>query len=86
MFVPWTVSDVDPAEYGDSFMVRGTLGRAFSLLLTVTLGWPAYLFFNTAGRKYDRPASHFNPSSPIFTEKQYVVVLLFFFSFFFSFF
>jgi hypothetical protein len=34
------------------------------------LGWPMYLFFNASGREYSRWASHFDPTSPIFSKRE----------------
>ena len=44
--------------------------RAFTLLFTLTIGWPLYLTTNIAGREYPRWASHFDPSCPIFTRRE----------------
>ncbi|KAA0041359.1 bifunctional fatty acid conjugase/Delta(12)-oleate desaturase-like [Cucumis melo var. makuwa] len=44
--------------------------RLFIIVMTLTLGWPMYLAFNNSGRVYDRFTSHYDPNSPIFTEKE----------------
>nr|AGN95846.1 fatty acid delta12-hydroxylase FAH12-2 [Hiptage benghalensis]QCI62758.1 fatty acid hydroxylase FAH12-2 [Hiptage benghalensis] len=45
-------------------------GRAIVLLNTLLLGWPLYVAFNVAGRRYDRFACHFDPYSPIFSASE----------------
>ena len=45
-------------------------GRLLSIIVTLTLGWPLYLIFNVSGRKYERPANHFNTHSPIFVDRE----------------
>lgn len=52
------------------------LGLAIKLLLFLVLGWPLYLLFNVAGRKYEKFTTHFNPNSPLFTNGQRVQVLI----------
>lgn len=42
------------------------LGSLWGIFLMFTIGWPAYLLINIAGRDYGRHASHFQPSSPMF--------------------
>ncbi|XP_021721668.1 delta(12)-fatty-acid desaturase FAD2-like [Chenopodium quinoa] len=45
-------------------------GRIITLLVTLTLGWPLYLLFNVSGRRYERFACHYDPSSPIYSERE----------------
>lgn len=45
-------------------------GRILTLLVTLTLGWPLYLMFNVSGRYYDRFACHFDPNSPIYSNRE----------------
>ncbi|XP_051141576.1 delta(12)-fatty-acid desaturase FAD2-like [Andrographis paniculata] len=45
-------------------------GRAVTLLVTLTLGWPLYLAFNVSGRPYDRFACHYDPYGPIYKDRQ----------------
>lgn len=49
-------------------------GRVLSLVVTLTLGWPLYLAFNVSGRKYDRFACHFDPSGPIYNDRERVQI------------
>ncbi|GJX92475.1 delta-12 oleate desaturase [Tanacetum coccineum] len=45
-------------------------GRILTLLVTLTMGWPLYLMFNVSGRYYDRFACHFDPNSPIYSNRE----------------
>ncbi|XP_049365225.1 delta(12)-fatty-acid desaturase FAD2-like [Solanum verrucosum] len=45
-------------------------GRILILVVQLTLGWPLYLMFNVSGRPYDRFACHFDPNSPIYTDRE----------------
>ncbi|KAI3742344.1 hypothetical protein L1987_60024 [Smallanthus sonchifolius] len=51
-------------------------GRVFTLVFRLTLGFPLYLFTNISGKKYGRFANHFDPLSPIFTERERIHVLV----------
>ncbi len=44
--------------------------RLAKILVTLTLGWPAYLISNASGRPYDRYACHFDPYSPIYSRRE----------------
>ena len=50
--------------------LNNPLGRLLTLTISLTLGWPLYLAFNVSGRKYDRFACHFDPYSPIYSERE----------------
>nr|AGX28127.1 omega-6 fatty acid desaturase [Santalum acuminatum] len=67
VFVPKPKSRV---RWYSKYLSNNPLGRALSLLLTLTLGWPLYLAFNVSGRKYDRFASHFHPYGPIYSPRE----------------
>ncbi|CAK7339204.1 unnamed protein product [Dovyalis caffra] len=45
-------------------------GRALGIALTLLLGWPLYLTFNASGRPYPRFACHFDPYSPIYSDRE----------------
>nr|APQ41582.1 delta-12 fatty acid desaturase allele 1 [Perilla frutescens] len=45
-------------------------GRILTLIVQFTLGWPLYLMFNVSGRPYDRFACHFDPKSPIYSDRE----------------
>ncbi|XP_016176855.1 omega-6 fatty acid desaturase, endoplasmic reticulum isozyme 1 isoform X3 [Arachis ipaensis] len=49
-------------------------GRAISLFITLTLGWPLYLAFNVSGRPYDRFASHYDPYAPIYSNRERLLI------------
>lgn len=51
-------------------------GRLLQIIITLTMGWPLYLIWNVSGRKYDRPASHFNTHSPIFMDRERFFIFL----------
>lgn len=66
VFVPKTKSEVP--FYSKYF--NNPPGRALTLLVTLTLGWPLYLALNVSGRPYDRFACHFDPKSPIYSDRE----------------
>ncbi|KAG0480240.1 hypothetical protein HPP92_010836 [Vanilla planifolia] len=51
-------------------------GRILTLLITLTLGWPLYLAFNVSGRPYPRFASHYDPYSPIYNDRERAQIFL----------
>ncbi|PWA55867.1 plastid delta12-fatty acid acetylenase [Artemisia annua] len=51
-------------------------GRVFTLVFRFTLGFPLYLLTNISGKKYGRFANHFDPLSPIFTDRERIQVLV----------
>lgn len=53
-----------------SFITETWMGRVAGIVIMLTLGWPAYLVANIAGRPYPRWANHFLPSSPVFSKNQ----------------
>ncbi|KAL6753156.1 microsomal delta-12 fatty acid desaturase [Haematococcus lacustris] len=57
------------------WLMKTPVYRALHIAFMSLLGWPSYLFFNAAGRHYDRWANHFDPFSPIFSKKERVEVL-----------
>nr|GEX75687.1 delta(12) fatty acid desaturase DES8.11-like [Tanacetum cinerariifolium] len=46
------------------------------LMIPLTLGFPLYLLTNISGKKYGRFANHFDPLSPIFSERERIQVVL----------
>jgi len=50
-------------------------GRVFTLVFRFALGFPLYLLTNISGKKYGRFANHFDPLSPIFTDRERIQVL-----------
>ncbi|KAK9824841.1 hypothetical protein WJX81_005778 [Elliptochloris bilobata] len=69
VFVPPTASELADG-WQQTWFVRVT-----KLAVTLTIGWPCYLFLNVSGRKYERPANHFDPYSPIFSKRERLEVL-----------
>nr|GEY18964.1 delta(12) fatty acid desaturase DES8.11-like [Tanacetum cinerariifolium] len=51
-------------------------GRVFTLVFRFTLGFPLYLLTNISGKKFGRFANHFDPLSPIFTDRERIQVLI----------
>ncbi|XXG87687.1 hypothetical protein AAC387_Pa12g0002 [Persea americana] len=72
LFVPKLKSEVP----WYSKYVNNPLGRFISLAIFFALALPLYLIFNQSGRKYDRFASHFDPYSPIYSERERFQVLV----------
>lgn len=56
--------------------LNNPLGRVITLTITLVLGWPLYLAFNVSGRHYDRFACHYDPNSPIYTDRERLQILL----------
>jgi hypothetical protein len=50
--------------------------RLANIFITLTLGWPLYLFFNASGRKYERFANHFDPYSPIYSKRERLEIVI----------
>lgn len=66
MFVPHHYSEVlEEYQINDTGPVR-----LATIIGTLTIGWPLYLFSNASGRKYERFANHFDPYSPIFSKRE----------------
>nr|AAW63041.1 microsomal delta-12 oleate desaturase [Olea europaea]ART85718.1 delta-12 fatty acid desaturase 2 [Olea europaea]UUT07161.1 delta-12 fatty acid desaturase 2 [Olea europaea]UUT07162.1 delta-12 fatty acid desaturase 2 [Olea europaea] len=51
-------------------------GRVLLLVFQLTLGWPLYLMFNVSGRHYDRFACHYNPHSPMYSDRERAQILI----------
>jgi omega-6 fatty acid desaturase (delta-12 desaturase) len=62
VFVPEARSEVTEAFEWEQL----GLVRMIKLVITMTLGWPMYLAFNSSSHHYERFANHFDPWSPIF--------------------
>lgn len=73
VFVPYTRSDLA------NDMLRETpLAQLYGITLMLTVGWmPGYLFFNFTGpSKYrGKDASHFSPSSVLFSKDEYWLIV-----------
>lgn len=47
------------------------LGDLFGIFQMWTFGWWAYLSYNVAGQDYGKGAHHYNPTAPMFSEREY---------------
>nr|AAG23928.1 ELI7.7 [Petroselinum crispum] len=45
-------------------------GRVLVWVITLLVGFPLYLMFNVSGHKYERWTSHYDPHSPLYTERE----------------
>ncbi|KAK9055452.1 hypothetical protein SSX86_026535 [Deinandra increscens subsp. villosa] len=59
-----------------SKLLNNPPGRVLTLAFRLIFGFPLYLLTNVSGKKYGRFANHFDPLSPIFTERERIQVLL----------
>ncbi|XP_057982530.1 delta(12)-fatty-acid desaturase FAD2-like [Malania oleifera] len=55
---------------------NNTLGRILIILGSALMGWPLYLLVNASGHTYDRWTSHFDPYSPLYTDRDRVMILV----------
>ncbi|KAL6522401.1 Delta(12)-fatty-acid desaturase [Orobanche minor] len=56
--------------------INNPLGRTLTLIVQFTIGWPLYLMFNVSGRHYERFACHYDPNSPIYSDRERAQILL----------
>ncbi|KAL3351896.1 hypothetical protein AABB24_020136 [Solanum stoloniferum] len=66
-YVPKTKSEL---KWFTKAYANNPLGRLFILVFTLAVGLPLYYAINVAGRPYDRFASHYNPYSPIYNDRE----------------
>ncbi|XP_022971470.1 delta(12)-fatty-acid desaturase FAD2-like [Cucurbita maxima] len=59
-----------------STYLNNPLGRVFTLTIQVVLGWPLYLAFNVSGRPYNRLACHYDPYSPIYSNRERLQIFI----------
>ncbi|KAL3841200.1 hypothetical protein ACJIZ3_025791 [Penstemon smallii] len=72
VFVPKVKSDISWfAKY-----MNNPLGRVLILIVQFTLGWPLYLLFNVSGRPYERFTCHYDPNSPIYSDRERAQILV----------
>nr|AAR23815.1 delta 12 fatty acid epoxygenase [Stokesia laevis] len=74
VYIPRTQSQL--RTYSTYEFLDNTPGRILILVIMLTLGFPLYLLTNVSGKKYDRFTNHFDPLSPIFTERERIQVAL----------
>ncbi|KAJ3696597.1 hypothetical protein LUZ61_000302 [Rhynchospora tenuis] len=58
------------------YMSNNPVGRLLTLVVQLTLGWPLYLAFNVSGRPYPRFACHYDPNSPIYSDRERVQIFI----------
>lgn len=78
VFVPVTKSEAgehpNPAEgFSAPF---AALYRTMEMAKMLLFGWPLYLLSHVLGRKYGQRTNHFEPSSPLFNEKEFWLVVI----------
>nr|AGN95843.1 fatty acid delta12-desturase FAD2-3 [Hiptage benghalensis] len=56
--------------------LNNPLGRMLTLVTTLVGGWPLYLTLNASGRHYDRFACHYDPYSPIYSERERALICI----------
>lgn len=52
-------------------MEETPLGDLFGIFQMLSVGWWAYLSANVAGQRYGKGANHYNPTAPMFSERDY---------------
>ncbi|CAA3006753.1 delta(12)-fatty-acid desaturase FAD2-like [Olea europaea subsp. europaea] len=72
VFVPKLKSGI----HGFAKHLNNPPGRVLILLVQLTLGWPLYLLFNISGRHYERFACHYDPHSPIYSDRERMLILV----------
>lgn len=74
VFVPYALSEYGGAVPNPADDMPGPLAgiiRIAQITKMLTFGWPAYLFSHVTGRRYKERTSHFEPSAPLFDDKDY---------------
>jgi len=66
VYVPITFKDVSGTQDVHTAIADSPLGNLVQILVMLIFGWPIYLAINAWGQKYDRRASHLEPSAPFF--------------------
>ncbi|ONK81846.1 uncharacterized protein A4U43_C01F33470 [Asparagus officinalis] len=72
VFVPKTKSSL-PRFFK---YLNNTPGRLIYLSVSLALGWHSYLSFNVSGRSYTRFASHYDPYSPIYSDRERAQIMV----------
>ncbi|XP_078182171.1 fatty acid desaturase DES2-like [Carex rostrata] len=73
VFVPKTKSGL---AWYTKYLTNNPVGRLVKLVVQLTLGWPLYLAFNVTGRPYPRFTCHYNPNSPIYSDREWVQIII----------
>jgi omega-6 fatty acid desaturase / acyl-lipid omega-6 desaturase (Delta-12 desaturase) len=58
------------------YLSNNPVGRLVTLVVQLTLGWPLYLAFNVSGRPYPRFACHYDPNSPIYSDRERIQIFI----------
>nr|CAI48076.2 omega-6 desaturase [Capsicum chinense] len=56
--------------------INNPVGRLFILMFTLTAGLPLYYAINVAGKPYERFASHYDPYSPIYNDRERLQIII----------
>ncbi|TVU02289.1 hypothetical protein EJB05_52224, partial [Eragrostis curvula] len=72
-YVPTKKSEL-PLRF--QYMCSNSIGRLTLIIVRLAIGWQLYLSFNASGRPYPRSASHFDPYSPIFNDRERLQILI----------
>jgi len=75
VFVPRKRTEVDLTS-AYKVLPKNAIVNFIQLTFMLLLGWPLYLLMNTSGHRTDVFTSHFLPTSPIFTKKERVKIIL----------
>ncbi|KAF3325563.1 omega-6 fatty acid desaturase, endoplasmic reticulum isozyme 2-like protein [Carex littledalei] len=73
VFVPKKKSSL---AWYSKYLSNNPVGRLVTLAVQLTLGWPLYLAFNVSGRPYPRFACHYDPNSPIYSDRERVQIFI----------
>lgn len=62
-------------EIADPSRTTAWYEDALRIAIMLLFGWPAYLLAHVRGRRYGRHVDHFDPRSPLFTDRDAVLVI-----------
>lgn len=72
-YVPKTKSEL---KWFTKSYANNAFVRSFIIVFTLTVGLPLYYATNVAGRPYARFASHFDPYSPIYNDRERLQIII----------
>ncbi|CAN6305339.1 unnamed protein product [Urochloa humidicola] len=58
------------------YVFGNPVGRLVYIVLQLTLAWPLYLAFNLSGQPYPRFTCHYDPYSPLYSDRERIPVLI----------
>jgi len=76
VYVPKTLNDLTQGDDLHDLVSDSPLVNLVQIVLLLTVGWPAYLFFNVWSQKHSKRANHFEPSSPLFKPSQHLDIIV----------